>query len=627
MTLPTSTVADSTARRGAKRAVAAWAAISADVWVLDVSGRVVEILSGRELEDGTTLFDRVAPAQRDRVRGHFARCLAMRERVEFEAVLLGEPPDVYAVRLQPLDAASSEVVVVSRPVGAELRDRNRVEAERTRYEVAVRHSPGAIEITDADLRIQYVNEAWQTMTGFRAAEALGRTPAMLGMDPQLWRTIERQLREGLAWHGRVESRRKDGSRFDEEVSLYPGCDADGRILHFVGVHRDVTGERRVRDAQMVSDRLVTMGTLTAGVAHEIKNAMVPIVSNVAFLGDVMKRVGGQLPEAIATEVESALEDARESVERVRLVTEDLSRFSKPRVDDTLLDLRSILESSARLARHEYKRRARFEAEYGWVPPLTADQARLGQVFLNLIINASHAIEPGDVESNSIRVRTWTEGAGRQAVVEISDTGSGIPAEVLPRVFDAFFTTKRGGIGTGLGLAISRAIVQELRGELTLRSEPGRGTTVRVEFPVDPAAESIDTSGELRRLVRRSRILIIDDEPAIARALARILKKHDVQLAQGGREGLQRLLDEDFDLVFCDLIMPGLTGMELFERLRGLRPQVAEAMVFMTGGAYTGAPAEFLEALENEVVEKPFAVNEIRDFVTRRLAEVEARRIG
>jgi len=258
-------------------------------------------------------------------------------------------------------------------------------------------------------------------------------------------------------------------------------------------------------------------------------------------------------------------------------------------------------------------------DLGHVPPLTADQARLGQVFLNLLINAAHAIPAGAPDEHRIVVRTRAEDADR-AVVEISDTGCGIPPEVLPRIFDPFFTTKESGAGTGLGLSICVAIVKDLQGEITVESRVGRGTTFRVAFPLSRGSRP--TGDPVPLAARRARILVIDDERTLARALGRMLREHDVHLALGGGEGLERLRAEDFDVVFCDLIMPGVTGMDLYYRLLHEREDVARDLVFMTGGAYGGPAQSFLEGLENDVMEKPFRAEQLRSFLAGRLAEID-----
>ncbi len=585
--------------------------------VVDARGEVVCEL-GRHRVRGS-LFSHVVSAHLDRARAAVA-CAARGEHVELDMGLTGPGvADVHHVVFAPAPDEPGHVLVCARRNGPEIRSRGALMAERTRFEVAVKHAPTSIEITDTDMQIQYVNEAWEALTGFAQGEAVGKSAAFRCVDHAICPEIERTVRTGAVWQGRLRSLRKDGSAYEEELTLYPGCDDNGRILHYVGIRTDVSESERLREAQMTNDRLVTMGTLTAGVAHEIKNALVPIIGGVSFLKDAVGTVVDHLPRIFADELDDALFDTEEAVERVRLICTDLNMFSRAEPGVKSLDLHRTLESSARIASDQFKRRATLRTEFEPVPQLNADQARLGQVFLNLILNAAHAIPPGDREHNEIVVRAFSLGYQR-VVVEVSDTGHGIPHDVLPHIFEPFFTTKPAGEGTGLGLPICRRIVRDLRGDITVRSKVGQGTTFRVEFPVDPSAMSGEFTCPEIRAARSARILVVDDDIGIARSFARILKKHDVEVANGGREGLNRLLAEDFDLVFCDLVMPGVTGMDLHQALRRERPEVADAIIFMTAGGFSPKLRRFVETVSNTLVEKPFGVEAIRAVVASRISE-------
>nr|MBA3455876.1 response regulator [Deltaproteobacteria bacterium] len=243
----------------------------------------------------------------------------------------------------------------------------------------------------------------------------------------------------------------------------------------------------------------------------------------------------------------------------------------------------------------------------------------GQVFLNLVVNAAQAIREGDAEHNEIRIDTRLDGA--RAVIEISDTGAGIPPEIVGRIFDAFFTTKAIGVGTGLGLAICHRIVTDMAGELTVRSELGKGTTFSVALPV---AET-DHPGVAARLLptapvvdaRIGRILVVDDETLVGTSVKRILKSHDVHVLSNAKEALARCVaGEAYDLILCDLMMPDMTGMELHRELMRVGPRMAGRMIFMTGGAFTPEAREFL--ITRDHIEKPFNSADLRRLVQRHL---------
>jgi C4-dicarboxylate-specific signal transduction histidine kinase len=239
---------------------------------------------------------------------------------------------------------------------------------------------------------------------------------------------------------------------------------------------------------LFADRLATVGRLAAGVGHEINNPLAYILSNLRYLQDELNRMEGAPTPEERQELLSALQETRDGAERVRLIAQDLKVLSRPdEVAPGAVELSQVVRSAAKMAAHELRHRTRFVEDCAGVPPVRGNEARLGQVLLNLIINAAHAIEPGQVEHNEIRV-TARERAHGQVTLEVSDTGCGIPPENLSRIFEPFFTTKEVGVGTGLGLWVCQGIITSLGGELTVESTPGRGTTFRITLPVAESAE-------------------------------------------------------------------------------------------------------------------------------------------
>ena len=311
---------------------------------------------------------------------------------------------------------------------------------------------------------------------------------------------------------------------------------------------------------------------------------------------------------------------------------DLKTFARPTEEAyQQLDVRRVLQSAVGLASNELRHRARVVVDPGDVPPVLADEHRLAQVFVNLLINAAHAIPEGNVQANEVRVATSTASDG-SALVEISDTGAGIAPEVLPRIFDPFFTTKPVGVGTGLGLSICHGIVVQLGGEIRVESTLGEGSTFRVRLPAAAApAETAARPAASERAApppgRRGRVLIVDDEPLVGRAVWRMLAPHhNVVVLTSARAALDRLAVDagSFDLVLCDLMMPDMTGMELHVQLSELAPGLAARTIFLTGGAFTPIAGKFLERIPNPCLEKPFEPQALRDLVARALALVPER---
>lgn len=275
-------------------------------------------------------------------------------------------------------------------------------------------------------------------------------------------------------------------------------------------------------------------------------------------------------------------------------------------------------------------RAELKTDLQDVPLVVASEADLGQVFLNVLLNGIQSIqerlaktpEGGVQETGLISVRSLTGDAG-EAVVEIRDNGVGMSEAQLKRAFDPFYTTKPVGTGTGLGLFVSRNILLNGGGELTIESTKGHGCLVRISIPprVTPDAagppapdDAAPSQGLLRVGLRRGRVLVVDDEPTIGAVIERMLRsEHDVFAVSDAQEALSRLLGgERFDVVLCDLLMPGLTGMDLHEQLAASRPEIAKRMIFFTGGAFTPRAEAFLRTEKHRCIEKPFDARELRD---------------
>jgi signal transduction histidine kinase len=374
-----------------------------------------------------------------------------------------------------------------------------------------------------------------------------------------------------------------------------------------------TRELEQSRAQMAaSERLVALGTLAAGIGHEVNNPLAYVIANLRFIAEELEgehRVG---------EIRRMLAESRDGAERIRKIVGGLNALVRRRDDARQpVDLAAVLDRALAMTVTETRHRARVVRRLGPAPRVLADDARLTQVFINLLVNAAQAIREGRASENEIAVATSTDADGR-AVVEIRDTGCGIAPEHVPRIFDPFFTTKPVGEGSGLGLAISHGIVTGLGGTIAVESAPGRGTCFRVVLPAASAAVSLETV-PVRPVEagRRGRILVIDDEPAIGAAIRRFLREHDVVAVASGRAGLDLLDGGDrFDAIFCDLMMPDVTGMEIHAALAERAPDQAGRMVLMTGGAFSGGAAEFLERVGNPRLDKPFDWDDVRELARR-----------
>jgi CheY-like chemotaxis protein len=333
-------------------------------------------------------------------------------------------------------------------------------------------------------------------------------------------------------------------------------------------------------------------------------------------------VGRELGPSVAErlrEAVQALEDAHRGAERIRAIVKDLKTLA--RADETRVgpvDVHAALEFSVTMAMPHLRHRARLERRYGPLPLARANEAKLGQVFLNLLVNAAQAMPEGDVAHHRILLETRRE--AQRVVVEVHDNGKGMGPEVLARIFEPFFTTKSQTEGTGLGLSICLDIIRSMEGELSVRSEPGRGSTFRVTLPVSEA-EATTAPAQARTMAHvqaRKRVLVIDDEPGIGSVMKRILgRAHEVVVVQSGREALAVLeKDDGFDRVFCDLMMADLTGMDLHEKLVEKRSECLSRFVYMTGGGFTERAHKFLKEVSTPRIDKPFEAEVIRALVAQ-----------
>jgi signal transduction histidine kinase len=415
---------------------------------------------------------------------------------------------------------------------------------------------------------------------------------------------------------------------DADVYLRKPVDCDTLLAAIERMLSELE-RRRLHTLQAETERLASLGTLAAGVAHEINNPLAYVTANLSY---VAQHLASTEPSEQG-QLRAALAEARDGCERIRAIVRDLQLLSRDTREDegATVDVRRVLDSSANIVAAEVRVRARLVKQYGEVPRVAANASRLGQILLNLILNAAQAIPEGDPSKHEVRLITSTGSKG-DAVIEVEDTGEGIRPEVRARIFDPFFTTKPVGVGTGLGLSIAHRLVTAMSGELTVDSAPGRGATFRVRLPpAYPAAPARETQGQVKVKAPRARVLVIDDEDLIVVMLGRILgAHHDVTTTTKPDEGIERIRrGERFDVILCDLMMPDKTGMDVHAAVDALEPDQARRMLFLTGGAFSPRAREFLEGAGRAqgdgaeplpVIEKPFATDDLLARIASMLAK-------
>jgi PAS domain S-box-containing protein len=468
-------------------------------------------------------------------------------------------------------------------------------------------------------RYVWANAALARMLGWeRPADLVGR--ALLDdVHPDDRDEAARKLaaEAGDAQTGKVRVLRRDGTTGIYHVSATQDVTFQGESARLI-VGNDITERARVREQLALADRMAAVGMLAAGVAHEINNPLTYVHLNVEAIARGLARAD-TLPA-----LQTAASTAMEGMERVRAIVADLRTFA--RVDeDTVgpVDVNDVVSTTLRLAAKTIGASATLDVELGDVPPVHGNRGRLGQVVLNLLLNAHEACEERGSDG-VIRVRSTRDEDRVQ--LEVADSGIGMKPEALRRAFEPFYTTKPTGRGTGLGLPICHRIITRFGGEITIESNPTRDgarelrTVVRI---VLPAADTASANGRIDTPPRNTptprRILVIDDEASVCDAIASVLgADHAVEIATSGATAIERLRADVFDLILCDVMMPGVDGIAVYEEVEKAAPALAKRFVFMSGGAFTPRARAFLASCPNKRFEKPFNADQLIALTERAL---------
>lgn len=524
----------------------------------------------------------------------------------------------FHVTARPLITDSGELrggMVVFRDITEQRRVEQEILESRARWQSLVEHAPDFILNVDRDGIVRAIN---RVAPGFEREDVVG-TPLGAGVPPEDQDKIRDALRDCIA-KGKSTAYEVPTATADGGLRWYSSVlgpiRRNGEITGAVVIARDIT-EKKLTDTQLIgADRMASLGALASGIAHEINSPLASLLVNLtlACRDAEVAAAGHELCGPLLEE----LNDTREAAERLRQIVLDLRIFTaRDGARRGAVNVEELLESTLRSARYEIRHRARLVTDYGKVPLVSADEARLGQVFLNLVLNATQAIREGNAPGNEIRVTTRLE--ADRVVVRIADTGEGIPPEAQVHVFTPLFTTKPRGIVTGLGLSVCKKIITELGGEIGFQSEVGHGTEFRIVLPRSPDEVRPATERERPKppvTARRARVLVVDDEPAVAGAIRRVLSpEHDITVVDSGARALELFQGgATFDVVFCDVLMPQVSGIDLYQELSRTSPEQAKRFVFVTGGAFTARARDFLESVPNPHVEKPFNIFTLKTLI-------------
>jgi signal transduction histidine kinase/CheY-like chemotaxis protein len=389
-------------------------------------------------------------------------------------------------------------------------------------------------------------------------------------------------------------------------------------------------ERRLMQETLAkTDRLASIGRLSASVAHEINNPLSYIITNTHFATEQLSDfVDGKLSveelRADASDIVAALTDSCEGAERVRKIVADLK--SQARGDDASpkpTDVGAAVTAAVKLVSKDARERATLVVDMPDLPLVTANEGRLVQVLVNLLTNALQALPERPHDENRIEVSGRLEGA--RVVVDVRDNGMGIGPKTLRHLFEPFFTTKPQGEGTGLGLFLCHSIVKSFGGDIGVQTKVGEGSTFSIRLRQAEADASLATpaaaSDAPDSARHRGRLLVVDDEVPLGRALGRQLgRRHDVVVVSEGSQALALLRrDSAFDVVLCDVMMPGVSGIDVFQNAKAECPGLERRFLFMTGGTFTEGARRFIAQSGVPRLDKPLDLRVVEREIERRIA--------
>lgn len=522
------------------------------------------------------------------------------------------------------NGAPTHVLSVSRDIDKRKETEDALRRSLERFSSLVQHAAYGIYVSSADGHFVQVNRALVAMLGYDSAEELLELDMRrdLYQNPSEREELRRraELSDRSSDWVEVHWKRKEGTPITVQLSVNTVRDAAGRLVYFEGIAEDVTERRRREEVARRSERMASLGTMLAGVAHELNNPLAAI-SGFAQIMQRAQRDEGDY---------SALETIHHEATRAAKIVKDLLIFARRQDGEPrdYVDLNSIvtyITSTRRYALETRGMRLRLELASS-LPRVLADRAQLEQVVLNLLVNAEHALNqasdgPADTQSGqhaSLIVRTAVH--LNSVELEIADTGPGIAAADLARVWDPFWTTKPEGEGTGLGLAVVHGIVGAHGGSIDVASETGVGTTFTVRLPIAASQAEAPAAANHRDTLPATKpldILVIDDEPFIVQFLESYLtsRGHAVVRANDGAQAIQVAQGTGFDLVICDLRMPGMDGATVIQRLRAI-PQMQRARYIVSTGDANSLDARLkIDAIKpSAVLMKPYKIEELREAI-------------
>lgn len=489
----------------------------------------------------------------------------------------------------------------------------------------------------------YINEAFERMFDLKLEYFKDHSYKTMMVGPQTDLHLFYKMFDELSQTGyarqHVTLYKKNGDSFwaDTSTTRIPSHE-EGSFYH-LSIIRDASQQQELIDRMMHVDRILAMGTLAAGISHEISNPLTYAKANVDYVSEQLRQIDERLEldrsdQAQAAkearwassiehnkELLHALKDAQHGLDRASTILDDLRMFAHKREPaDDVVNLNQVIKTAIALINNELIHRAKLRLKLNQTLYVRGDQNKLEQVLLNLLLNALQALPADRTTENELCVRLFEQ--EQSAVIQIEDNGIGIKPEHLSHIFEPFFTTKPTGQGTGLGLAIAQNTINAHGGTLSAESKQGKTCftiTLEAVHVAKPAYEQITSE----RASERPTLMLLDDEPQILRVMERLLQsQYQVKTYTRALDCLEALRrGEHVDLIVCDVMMPELNGVGFYKLIHDELPEHLDRLLFISGGAFSVETTNFLEMLEVPLLKKPFQPQELFELLSSELARI------
>ncbi|MGE3315025.1 MAG: PAS domain S-box protein [Planctomycetaceae bacterium] len=591
----------------------------ADGYVDFLNTRGEEFLGKSQEEvQGTRWTDIVHPEDAERVLETWQTAVETREYYQTEFRVLARDGSYrwFLSQAFPLRGVNGEV---ERWIGrmTDIDQRKKTEDEMRLRDRAMQAVSQGILMTDPsqpDNPVIFCSPSFQKMTGYSCEEILGRNCRFLQgplTDPQAVQALHNAVRNERPCTVEILNYRKDGTTFWNEVSISPVRDEKGVLTHYIGVQADITERRKLEEELRQAQKMETVGQLAGGIAHDFNNLLTIIIGYGDLLAESVR------PDAPVHEL---LEEIRKAVERsAATIRQILTYSSKQVLSPRVLDLNEIVAGTETMIRRAIGEG--IELETALHPNLwstKADAGQIQQILLNLVVNSRDAMPRGgklsirteNVELHARRSDQAEIPEGKYVAVSVTDTGGGMTPEVQARIFEPFFTTKEVGRGTGLGLSVVHQVLQQYEGHIEIETEPGRGTSIRILLPQSTAGSvTAKTPIPRSRGVRGSEtVLVVEDDVAVRSLVTHFLAESGYTVLEAATSNAAFEIcisrQEPIELLLMDVVMPGLGGSALAERLKDLHPEMK--VLFMSGYTDDSVLQYGVQQDQVEFLRKPFS---------------------